>query len=266
MSVSVYDTFLYHQLFNTTFYVMTSTKILLVEDNAINQLIVSTCLRKWGMMVTVANHGKEALVLIQSRDFQLVLMDLQMPEMDGYESTSKIRSMEDPYFKTVPIISFSASSMIDTKEKALQYGMTDFIGKPLMMDELRNKIDTYTIQSQASQASSSFRPLFVDFKLHADNDPDFKLELIELMIANLSELKKAFENSQKENNIDIYQRACHKVKVSLTLLNDLEFTDTTEALKNPGASQAKIDLFYKLCDEIIKSLTEEKNNQSYVGS
>jgi len=238
---------------------MASTKILLVEDNAINQLIVSTCLRKWGMMVTVANHGKEALMLIQSRDFQLVLMDLQMPEMDGYESTTKIRSMEDPYFKTVPIISFSASSMIDTKEKALQYGMTDFIGKPLMMDELRDKIDTYTMQGQTPQASSSVRPLFVDFKLHADDDPDFKLELIDLMISNLAELKTALVVSIKENNLEIYRRSCHKVKVSLTILNDLEFTDASEALKESDAGPAKIDRFNKLCDEIISSLTEEKN-------
>jgi len=237
---------------------MTSTKILLVEDNAINQLIVSTCLRKWGMMVTVANHGKEALVLIQSRDFQLVLMDLQMPEMDGYESTSKIRSMDDPYFKTVPIISFSASSMIDTKEKALQYGMTDFIGKPLMMDELKLKIDTYTNHGQAQQ-SASFRPLFVDFKLHADNDPDFKLELIELIIGNLDELKSGFETSQKERNPEIYRRICHKVKVSLTILNDQEFTDTVEELKNAAPPQAKIDLFNRICDDIVKSLQEEKN-------
>jgi len=259
--LSSYATFLYHQLFNTQpIEFMASTKILLVEDNAINQLIVSTCLRKWGMMVTVANHGKEALVLIQSRDFQLVLMDLQMPEMDGYESTSKIRSMEDPYFKTVPIISFSASSMIDTKEKALQYGMTDFIGKPLMMDELRNKIDTYTMHTHVKQSSSSFRPLFVDFKLHADDDPDFKLELIELMIGNLSELRSSLELSRKENNPEIYLRACHKVKVSLTLLNDQEFTDAAEELKNPS-TQARIDLFNKLCDDIIKSLKEEKSDQ-----
>jgi len=239
---------------------MAATKILLVEDNAINQLIVSTCLRKWGMMVTVANHGKEALVLIQSRDFQLVLMDLQMPEMDGYESTSKIRSMEDPYFKTVPIISFSASSMIDTKEKALKYGMTDFIGKPLMMDELKLKIDTYTTRhTNGQQSPSSFRPLFVDFKLHADNDPDFKTELIDLMIENLKELKNGFQTSQQEGNPEIYQRVFHKVKVSLTLLNDQEFTDTAEALKKPSPRQEKIELFNRICDDIIRSLQEEKN-------
>lgn len=237
---------------------MANTKILLVEDNAINQLIVSTCLRKWGMMVTVANHGKEALVLIQSRDFQLVLMDLQMPEMDGYESTSKIRLMEDPYFKTVPIISFSASSMIDTKEKALKFGMTDFIGKPLMMDELKTKIDTYTMNAPV-QYTSALRPLFVDFKLHADNDPDFKLELVELMIDNLEELRTSFTQSRKESNPDVYERVSHKVKVSLSLLNDQEFIDVTEKIKAKDVSEDKIELFNKLCGDLIKSLTAEKN-------
>ena len=122
---------------------MDSVKILLVEDNVINQKLANLCLSKWGMGVTIANHGKEALNLIQSRDFQLVLMDLQMPEMDGYESTARIRAMEDPYFKTVPILAFSASSMIDSREKAMAFGMTDFVNKPLLVEELQDKINTY---------------------------------------------------------------------------------------------------------------------------
>ncbi len=122
---------------------MKNANVLLVEDNYINQKIAGAFLRKWGYTVTIANDGKEALLLIISKNYQVILMDLQMPEMDGYESTNHIRSMEDPYFKTVPIIAFSASSTINSKEAAESHGMTDFINKPLIVEEFQLKIDAY---------------------------------------------------------------------------------------------------------------------------
>jgi CheY-like chemotaxis protein len=73
----------------------------------------------------------------------MVLMDLQMPGMDGYESTSRIRSMDDPYYKNIPIIAFSASSDFATQEQAREHGMTDFINKPFMFEEFQSKIDKY---------------------------------------------------------------------------------------------------------------------------
>jgi CheY-like chemotaxis protein len=122
---------------------MKGANVLLVEDNQINQKIAGAFLRKWGYTVTVANDGREAVLLITSKNFQVVLMDLQMPEMDGYESTNLIRSMDDPYFKTIPIIAFSASCTISSREMARSFGMTDFINKPLMVEEFQHKIDMY---------------------------------------------------------------------------------------------------------------------------
>jgi signal transduction histidine kinase/CheY-like chemotaxis protein/ligand-binding sensor domain-containing protein len=83
--------------------------ILLVEDNKVNQLVAVNFLKKWGMKTTIAQNGKEAVQLIKDKSFDLVLMDLQMPEMDGYEATRLIRAMDEPYFNEVPIIALSAS-------------------------------------------------------------------------------------------------------------------------------------------------------------
>ena len=84
-------------------------RVLLVEDDIINHKMASRLLIKWGMEVTVANDGAEAISLIKGKKFTLVLMDLQMPDMDGCEATTIIRALDDPYYKTVPIIAFSAS-------------------------------------------------------------------------------------------------------------------------------------------------------------
>src|SRR6186713_3262863 len=150
---------------------MKNVNVLLVEDNQVNQMLAGICLRKWGMGVTIANHGKEALSLIQSRDFQVVLMDLQMPEMDGYESTIRIRAMEDSYFKNIPIIAFSASSMIDSKEKAMEHGMTDFVTKPLMAEELKSKINAYVVDKNDTKED---RKLYFDIDEYAEGDSEFK--------------------------------------------------------------------------------------------
>src|SRR5882724_10870346 len=104
--------------------------ILLVEDNEINQFMTKAFLQKMGMVVTIAQHGKEALSKILSKVFQAVIMDIQMPEMDGFESTSKIRAMDDKYFKSVPIFAFSASGIKSVKDRAIMHGMNDVINKP----------------------------------------------------------------------------------------------------------------------------------------
>jgi CheY-like chemotaxis protein len=129
---------------------MRKVSVLLVEDNLINQVVATGLLRMMNIDVTVANHGGEALSKITDKNFELVLMDLQMPEMDGIESTTKIRAMEDPYFKSVPIIAFTASFEIDSKEKAAELGMTDFIGKPFSIQDLKDKIKTYVYDSSGS--------------------------------------------------------------------------------------------------------------------
>jgi len=125
--------------------------ILLVEDNPINQLVTSLLLTKWGHHVTIANDGKEALEKIQNKNFSLILMDINMPVMDGCETTLHIRELKDPHFKTLPIIAFTTSPMADTKEKARQMGMDDFLSKPLDPEEMHRKINQYTSEIPTTQ-------------------------------------------------------------------------------------------------------------------
>ncbi len=115
-------------------------RILVVEDNKINQIVVAKMLTKIGMHVVTANNGLEALDEIKAQDFDLILMDIQMPKMDGYRATAEIRKMSDPVKRDVPIIALTASAFLTEKEKAKLFGMNDHVGKPFSPEDLMEKI------------------------------------------------------------------------------------------------------------------------------
>lgn len=107
--------------------------ILLVEDNDINQLVASERLKQMGFNVTIANHGVEAVEMVKRHHYDAILMDLQMPIMDGYEATQEIRTFN----ATLPIIALSAAVMKEDRERSLMAGMNEHIAKPIDKGLLR---------------------------------------------------------------------------------------------------------------------------------
>jgi PAS domain S-box-containing protein len=113
-------------------------KILLVEDNEINQELALELLESNGITVVVANNGVEALAQLKTCDFDGVLMDCQMPVMDGYEAARKIR--EQPQYKDLPVIAMTANAMAGDREKVLEVGMNDHIAKPINVENMFSTI------------------------------------------------------------------------------------------------------------------------------
>lgn len=119
--------------------------ILLVEDNEANTLIAKKFLKNWGARVVHVTNGKDAVKQVQQRTFDLVLMDLQMPEMDGYEATTMIRQAGYSPFE-LPVIALTASAIDTEREQALAVGMNDLITKPFSPIELHTKLKKYLYQ------------------------------------------------------------------------------------------------------------------------
>jgi len=117
-------------------------RALLVEDNPINQLLAITLLEAEGLEVTLANNGKEALDALTTDDaFQIIFMDCQMPEMDGYEATHHIREGHcGDHYKHIPIIAMTANAIAGDREKCLDAGMSDYISKPIDTQLLKQRI------------------------------------------------------------------------------------------------------------------------------
>jgi CheY-like chemotaxis protein/HPt (histidine-containing phosphotransfer) domain-containing protein len=113
-----------------------SLRLLLTEDNAVNQKLAVRLLEKRGHSVVIANNGREALDEIQRDHFDVVLMDVQMPEMDGLEATAAIRAREQETGGHVPIVAMTAHAMKGDRERCLKVGMDDYISKPLQPTDL----------------------------------------------------------------------------------------------------------------------------------
>ncbi|MFG1498361.1 ATP-binding protein [Saccharospirillum sp. HFRX-1] len=110
--------------------------LLLVEDNVVNQRVAEGMLHYLGMSVVLAENGAEALARLQTEAFDLVLMDCEMPVMDGYEASRRIRALDDEALRRVPIIGLSAHAMMDHQREALQAGMDGYLTKPLRRQAL----------------------------------------------------------------------------------------------------------------------------------
>ena len=119
-------------------------RILLVEDNAVNQVLAKRLLEKRGHSVVVAGNGKEALAALEKQSFDLVFMDVQMPEMDGLEATAAIRAKEKISGNHLAVIAMTAHAMVGDRERCLDAGMDDYITKPIRLDELARVLACYS--------------------------------------------------------------------------------------------------------------------------
>ncbi len=132
------------------------TQVLLAEDNAINELLTVTLLRRWGCKVTVANDGAQAVMLFSERRFDLVLMDVHMPGVSGLEATAHIRDIErETRLPRTPVIALTASAMPDDRRLCLEAGMDDYLSKPLRAQDLRQTIDRHLRRSRSAGARSA---------------------------------------------------------------------------------------------------------------
>ena len=125
-------------------------RILIAEDNPINQLLATTILEKMGYSASVANHGKEVIEALATNIFDVILMDVQMPEMDGLETTRWIRcNMKDQPV----ILAMTANAMQGDREECLDAGMNDYLSKPIKLEEIEDLLRKWSEELQYRKVS-----------------------------------------------------------------------------------------------------------------
>lgn len=204
----------YHSLFN-------GKKFLVAEDNEINQKVIRQVLQKAGGTVDIANNGLEAVSFLErSKDYCLIIMDLQMPEMDGYEATKYIRNI---MHLSIPIMAMTASALKGEKSRCIDIGMNDYLSKPFDFNILYKRIslllnDTPVNNPPAFIEKSGNGNLFDLSLLEEMNDNEYLSEILTIFLRNtpgeLNELKKACTS----NKFDAVYKMTHKLKSSTALL------------------------------------------------
>ena len=130
-----------------------SYRILLTEDNVVNQRLALRILEKAGHVVTIAENGKVALRMLEEQTYDLVLMDVQMPEMGGFEATARIREKEASTGRYIPVVAMTAHAMAGDRERCVDAGMDDYLAKPVVASRLLEMVALYGPKSSPLEAA-----------------------------------------------------------------------------------------------------------------
>jgi CheY-like chemotaxis protein/HPt (histidine-containing phosphotransfer) domain-containing protein len=244
-------------------------RILLAEDNVINQKVAQHMLKLLGYRVDVVANGWEAVRALEMINYDLVLMDCMMPDMDGYEATSMIRDSDSKvYNHDVPIIAMTANAMKGDREKCIEAGMDDYLAKPVRKDELKSAIERWlnkSVSNMAHQQEESEKigplPLFneADLSERLDNDQDFIRMILDESLQELpTRFEELREQLQGDDTITIRHQA-HTLKgvaanISAEALRDICFK-IESAVKEGGAGlEAARELLPNLERTVAKTI------------
>jgi signal transduction histidine kinase len=243
--------------------------ILIVEDNKVNQILVRKFLNNWGASYQIAENGQIAVDLFKEHNFDVVLMDLQMPVMDGYESASQMRLLEQDSNKFTPIIALTASTLLNERERIVQVGMNDFLSKPFNPNELYQKIaqHSYTqLQKQVLQESEIKGDInYSYFKNLAGEDKVFYIELLELSETDLIEFNRILLSTHLPDYETQLGLVHHKIRATLRLLEikelEIQINQFRRILSQTGQISEvtdRIQLIQKSIEMAILEIKKER--------
>ncbi|SDL91282.1 PAS domain S-box-containing protein [Catalinimonas alkaloidigena] len=212
-------------------------RVLLVEDNEVNQLVAGDMLRNWGVSFDIAPNGAVAVERAHATSYDLILMDLQMEVMDGWQATSLIRNSADQRVAKTPIVALTAATPSELTERTQTYGFTDLIGKPFQPKELHRVIRRHS-RNRAYQLAmqpelplsypSSTRPAILDMaipdrfpRLEATaQEESYRQQLTEMICRSLREFADEYAAALRHEDMKALRSAIHKQKTTLHLIDD----------------------------------------------
>jgi signal transduction histidine kinase/CheY-like chemotaxis protein len=195
-------------------------RILLAEDNPVNQMVASRLLEKMGHTVMVVGNGREAVMMLEKQEFGLVLMDVQMPEMDGFETTRVIREKEAATGKHIPIIAMTAHAMKGDRERCLAAGMDGYIAKPIRPAELLAGIEGFTRRPGPAPRKPLALPEedCIDWQAawaNLEGDRNLLSELAVVFLDDLPQQMEAIHQAADKMQGDDLERFAHRLKGSV---------------------------------------------------
>ncbi|MDQ3278616.1 MAG: response regulator, partial [Bacteroidota bacterium] len=245
---------------------LTGKKILLIEDNLVNQKVTYLMLHKAGMEVHIANHGKEAITFLEKEVYDLIITDLQMPEMDGFQTAAYIRNKMQIH---TPIIAMTASALRNEKDRCLELGMNEYLTKPFAPATLFYHLKRFLLKGEESGVEAvvvteeeKAPELYNLSYLDEMDDAEYASEVLDLFLTltptALGEIKDlTFQEEWKE----IYRQA-HSLKSSLGILQMKPMLETVTQIEANAKSETGTDAIESLLQkahqqyELVKPMLE----------
>ena len=205
-------------------YFKLNCNILVVDDNELNRLVVVRTLNEWGCKTSIATNGKECLNLLDKETFDLILMDIQMPVLDGFEATRNIRAHPISHIKNLPVIAMSAYSFAELNQKCSESGIDDLISKPFQHAELYNKI-VFSLSKSKKATSNILNNNFNYLNKISGGDTQFINEVIEIFIKQTPLLISKLIDSENKKDYAQILKLLHKLKPELKIFDKKELTE-----------------------------------------
>jgi CheY-like chemotaxis protein len=246
--------------------------VLLVEDNPVNQQVMLMLLSRAGFTVEVAGNGREALEAFEKRPFSLVLMDVQMPEMDGIRATRLIRAREKVTGGHVPIIAVTANALPGERQRCLAAGMDDYLAKPVRTSELFPVIERVLHRSQesgvrgqedsASSLSPEKQPAWAPSLSGMSVPPDAVRKLVQTFVETVPQRLGVLRQAVTEANAKEVERSSHSLRGSLAVFSAraaVEAAADLELAGRGGQLEGAADLLRQLeaqVEPLLASMNE----------
>jgi two-component system sensor histidine kinase/response regulator len=236
-----------------------SLHVLLAEDGVVNQKVAVSLLEQRGHKVTVANNGRQAIIALDNASFDIVLMDIQMPEMDGFEATTIIRAKEKATGGHIPIIAMTAHAMKGDRDRCLDEGMDGYIAKPIRARDLYETIEMTAAEvweSQRRNATISDEKETLDrdkiLERTAANEETLK-EIVDLFVTESAKLMRRIRNAITNEDASELQRAAHTLKGSIRIFGAERAAAAALQLETIGRDKNLADA-EQACQALVKEV------------
>ena len=242
-----------------------NVSVLLVEDNPINQHLAMAIMNKWGCHVVLAENGRIAIEELEKRDYDIILMDIQMPEMDGYEAAQRIRKV---LIKEVPIIAMTAHAMKGEREKCISLGMNDYISKPFDQKNLRAKIVKHIKRKKVihnrPQPDKAFSKgpekkkvtnLMYLEGVSEGNDTIMK-ETISIFIKKSPKVIAKIYNYLREHNWKELKSEAHKLKSNIMIMGMNDYLEIIDLIEKNAFEETNIEILSELINKLDKGIQQ----------
>lgn len=240
-----------------------NASVLLVEDNDINRLYASSILKMWGCHFETAENGVVALEKIRNNSFDIILMDIQMPVMDGFETTKAIRQ-GDPKYNKVPIIALTANATQKDFENCISAGMNDCITKPFTQEDLFQALTKYlgkklTVKKKSAPDGTPTTEIsMVDLsylRKVSNNNEQFIKEIVSAFLESMPATVSDIKTQLVKKDWDQLSRVVHKIKPTITLMGIHHLKDKIILLEKETKNGQNEDTIRELAGEVSKFLT-----------